>query len=135
MGNIALRVQKTLEDFAVWKEPKQLDPSSILVAPANRDGAPPNVPHIHKGILKGRIGNGFDATRPPVGVCVEFKTTEGKRKLLEHNRRFSASNTQLPKIDESKVLYGSLASSHLNLAMRLIQQGAASPEGDLTALC
>ena len=135
MGKVALRVQKTLADFSVWKEHKQLAPSSILVAPANRDGAPPNVPHIHRGILKGLMDNGFDAARPPVGVCVEFKTPEGKRKLLEHNHRFSASNNQLPKIDESKVLYGSLASSHLNLALRLIQQGAASPVGDLRALC
>ena len=129
MGKVALRVQKTLTDFGVWQEPKQLDPSSILVAPCNRDGAPPNVPHIHHGILKGLMDHGFDATRPPVGVCVEFKSPEGKRKLLEHNRRFSASNAQLPKIDESKALYGSLASSHLNLALRLIQQGAASPVG------
>ena len=133
-GQVALRVQKTLADFAVWKEPQQLDPSPILADPCNRGGAPPNVPHIHHGILKGLMDNGFDATRPPVGVCVEFKSPEGKRKLLEHNRRFSASNAQLPKIDESKVLYGSLASSHLNLALRLIQQGAASPVGDLKDL-
>ena len=135
MGKIAQRVQKTLEEYAVWKEPNQLDPSSILVVPAHRDGAPPNVPHIHGGILKGLLDNGFDSTRPAVGVCVEFKTSESKRKLLEHNRRFSASHSQLPKIDESKVLYGSLASSHLNLALRLIQQGAAGPTGTLLALC
>ena len=135
MGKVAQRVQKTLADFAAWKEPKQLDPASILVAPGNRDGAPPNGPHIHSGILKGLMDNGFDSTRPQVGVCVEFRSAEGKRKLLEHNHRFSASNPQLPFIDESKVLYGSLASSHLNLALRLIQQGAASPVGDLRGLC
>ena len=135
MGKVALRVQKTLEDFAVWKEPKQLDPSPILVAPCNRGGAPPNAPHIHRGILKGLMDHGFDATRPQVGVCVEFRTPEGKRKLLEHNARFSASNTQLPKIEDIKVVFGSLASAHLNLALRLIQQGAASPAGDLRALC
>ena len=104
MGKVALRVQKTLADFSVWPEPKQLEPSSILVAPCNRDGAPPNGPHIHSGILKGLMDNGFDPTRPQVGVCVEFRTPEGKRKLLEHNHRFSASNAQLPKIDESKVI-------------------------------
>ena len=79
MGKVALRVQKTLQDFTVWNEPKQLDPSSILVAPCNRDGAPPNGPHIHRGILKGLMDNGFDATRPQVGVCVEFRTPEGKQ--------------------------------------------------------
>ena len=135
MGKVALRVQQTLGEFSVWPEPKQLEPSTILVAPGNRDGAPPNGPHIHFGILKGLMANGYDPTRPQVGVCVEFKTPEGKQKLLEHNRRFTDSNIQLPKIEESKVLYGSLASSHLNLALRLIQQGAHSPVGDLRALC
>ena len=97
MGKVALRVHQTLADFGVWKEPKQLDPSSILVAPSNRDGAPPNGPHIHRGIPKGLMDNGFDPTRPQVGVCVEFRTPEGKKKLLAHNHRFSASNIQLPQ--------------------------------------
>ena len=75
---------------------------------------------------------GFDSTRPQVGICVEFKSPEGKAKLLEHNRRFS--NDALPRIEEAKVLYGSLAGSHLNLALRLIQQGAPSTSGNLRNL-
>ena len=83
LGKLAQRVEKILQEQVVFREPKQLDPSSILVAPLNRDGAPPNVPHIHQGILAGFFEKGFDSTRPQVGICVEFKSPEGKRKLLQ----------------------------------------------------
>ena len=122
LGKLAQRVEKILQEQVVFREPKQLDPSSILVAPLNRDGAPPNVPHIHQGILAGFFEKGFDSTRPQAGICVEFKSPEGKRKLLQHNYRFSRGSLLLPRIEENKVLYGSLAGSHLNLALRLIQQ-------------
>ena len=123
LGKLAARVEKTLHDKVLFTEPKQLDPQSILVAPLNRDGAPPNVQHIHYGILKSFLNSGFDSTRPQIGICVHFKSAEGKRKLLEHNLRFTTGNQLLPRIEESKVLYGSLAGSHLNLALRLLQQG------------
>ena len=53
LGKLAQRVEQTLHEYVVFTEPKQLDPASVLVAPLNRDGAPPNVPHIHSGILRG----------------------------------------------------------------------------------
>eukprot|EP00972_Heterocapsa_arctica_P076835 11332628-Heterocapsa_arctica.AAC.1 len=40
----------------------------------------------------------------------------------------------LPPIDEDKSLYGSLAGSHFNLALRCIQSGTFSPAGDLANL-
>ena len=73
VGKLAQRVEATLHQQVVFKEPQQLDPHSVLVAPLNRDGAPPNVPHVHFGILKGFIEKGFDSRRPQVGICVEFK--------------------------------------------------------------
>ena len=118
----------------VFQEPKQIDPQAILVAPSNRDGAPPNVQHVHHGILKSIVEQGFDSTRPSIGICVEFKSPEAKRKLLEHNIRFSHGNSLMPKIDETKALYGSIAGSHLNLSLRLIQQGSLGPAGDLSTL-
>ena len=134
LGKLAQRVEKTLREGRLFEEPKQLDPASILVAPCNRDGSPPNVPHVHWGLLKSFVENGFDSTRPVAGVCVEFRTSDGKKQLLEHNVRFSTGNPLLPKLDPAKVLYGSLAGSHLNMALRLIKQGAGSPAGDLGAL-
>ena len=91
--------------------------------------------HIHYGILKSFLNSGFDSTRPQIGICVQFKSAEGKRKLLDHNLRFTTGSQLLPRIEETKALYGSLAGSHLNLALRLLQQGATSPAGDVPALC
>ena len=131
---LAMRVQKALTDLVVG-EPKQLDPRSVLVAPLNRDGAPPNCQHIHHQILKTIITKGFDKTRPSIGICVEFKSEKAKKQLLAHNQRFSKGQNLLPTIVPEMALYGSLAGSHLNLALRLIQAGASSPVGNLADLC
>ena len=131
---LAQRVEQVLNERVKFKDPKQLDPRSILVSPLNRDGAPPNIQHIHADILKGFLVKGFDRTRPQVGICVEYLSEKGKQRLLEHNYRFSKGQNLLPPIDDSKALYGSLAGSHLNLALRIIQGGGRSPAGDLGSL-
>lgn len=130
---LAQRVEQTMLR-AINSEPKQLDPRSLLVAPANRDGAPPNVQYIHYGILRSLQKSGFDRTRPHVGICVQFRSSEGKERLLAYNKSFSSGNSLLPPIDEPKVLYGTLAGSHLNLALRIIQAGTHSPAADVAKL-
>ena len=77
---------------------------------------------------------GFDPSRPQAGILVEFRSPEARKLLIEHNERFTFGNPLLPNIEADQVLYGSLAGSHLNLALRLIQQGAPSPIGDLRSL-
>ena len=131
---LAQRVEETLSSKVIFKDPKQIPPPQVLVAPLNRDGAPPNVQHIHHGILKSFLTKGFDRTRPAIGICVEFKSEEGKKRLLEHNQRFTKSCKLLPQVDEKVALYGSLAASHLNVALRLIHSSGSSPIGDLAAL-
>ena len=130
---LAQRVEKTLKDDVVYREPKQLDPRSVVMGLLNRDGAPPNVPHIHHTLLKGILTKGYDRSRPLVGICIEYKSEAGKKKLIEHNQRFSKGSNLLPPIYDDMVLYGSLAGSHLNLALRLIQCGARTPAGDLVS--
>ena len=93
---LAQRVEKALSDEVLHKEPEQLDPSLILIAPLNRQGAPPNVQHIHFVILKGMLQKGFDRTRPAVGICAKFVSEEGKAELLRHNHRFTKGNKLLP---------------------------------------
>ena len=63
----ALRVEETLNKHCLFGEPKQLAPSLVLVAPANRDGGPPNVQHEHDGILKHFVIKGFDKTGLALG--------------------------------------------------------------------
>ena len=130
---LAQRVEKTLTK-CINSEPKQLDPQSLLVDPANRDGAPPNIQHVHFGILKSFAVKGFDRTRPQVGICVQYTSDVGKAKLLEHNRRFTSGSSLLPPVHDSKALYGTIAGSHLNVALRILAHGLPSPAADVTNL-
>ena len=91
MGKLAQRVEKILKDYGTFGEPKQLEPQTVLVAPANRDGAPPNSQHVHNGILKGFLDKGYDSTRPQIGICVEFVPPEGTRSS-------SSTITALPQV-------------------------------------
>ena len=110
-----------------------MDPSLVLVAPLNRLGAPPNKLHVHYGILKSFKDKGFDRTRPAIGICLKFTSPQGLKSLHDHNKRFSKGCQLLPTI-KNEAIYGSLACSHYNLALRLLQAGAKSPIGDLIKL-
>ena len=79
---LAQRVEKVLAK-CLNSDPRQLDPRSLLVDPSNRDGAPPNIQHVHFGILKSFAVKGFDRTRPQVGICVKYTSVEGKTRLIE----------------------------------------------------
>ena len=48
---LAQKIEQAMAENLVYPEPKQIDPRCILVAPRNRDGAPPNVMHVHHQIL------------------------------------------------------------------------------------
>ena len=128
---LAQRVEEALQR-SLNKEPKQILPQKILVAPQNRNGAPPNVQHVHKTILQSFLTQGYDYSRPPVGICVEVKSVEGRRKLLEHNKKFISP--LMPPLAEDAVLYGSIACTHLNTALRFLASGKPSPAGDLSGL-
>lgn len=130
---LAQRVEKTMLT-CINAEPKQLDPRSLLVAPANRDGAPPNVQYVHFGILRSLQKAGFDRTRPQVGICIQVKSSEGKERLIQYNKAFSSGNHLLPTIDQEKVMYATLAGTHLNLCLRILQAGLASPACDTAKL-
>ena len=123
---LAQRVEEAL-NHCLFAEPKQLDPSLVLVAPLNRLGAPPNKLHVHFGILKSFKDKGFDRTRPAIGICLKFTSTQGLKSLHDHNKRFSTGCQLLPTI-KIEAIYGSLACSHFNLALRLLQAGAKSPK-------
>ena len=95
---LAERVEETLEKKALHPAPKQLSPDLLYVSPNNRLGAPPNTHHIHHGVLKSIKEKAFDRTRPAVGICVEIRSEAGKKKVLEHNRKFTRGNKLLPAV-------------------------------------
>ena len=133
---LAQRVEATMNTYCLNlgtpKKAKNLDPRLLLVSPKNRDGAPPNVPHVHQ-LLKDFKQHGFARTRPAVGICVEVHGEE-KQALIEYNKKFTAGNRYLPPIEEAPVMYASLACSHLNLALRCIKAGTQSHAGDLKTI-
>ena len=130
MKKLAQRVEHVLTSEILFVEPKQLDPDLVLVAPNNRDGGPPNKMHLHLGILKCFKLKGFDRTRPHLGICIKFTSEKGLKELHEHNNRFAKGCKLLPPIKEG-AMYGSLAASHFNLALRCIKNGTFSPIGNL----
>ena len=115
-------------------QPRHVHCSQILTAPANRDGASPNVQYIHHTLLKNFFQKGFDGTRPAVGVLVKISTPEYKQQVLERNRKFSQGNPLMPPIYDEKIEYASLAASHLNIALRCIYSNTPSPVGNLESL-
>ena len=129
-------MEETLTTESFYPDSKQIDPNLVLVSPLNRLGASPNVQHVHSGILKPFQKNSYDRTRPAIGICAAYRSEQGMKKLLEHNRRFSHGNKLLPQITEgnSAPLHGSLACTHLNLAFRAIKNGTPSPTGALDTL-
>ena len=131
---LAYRVEQTLKDDVLFDEPKQINPVLILVGLWNRGGAPPNVLHLHMVILKSFKTKGFDRTRAAIGICIKYTSELGKRMLLEHNHRFSRGNRLLPPIDDERALYGSVACTHYNLALRVLQCCTDSPLGNLSDL-
>ena len=114
----------------IFPEPKQIEPRCLLVSRLNRDGAPPNVPHVHQ-LLKSFKTQELNRSRPQIGICVEIKSEQGKQKLIEYSKSFSMGNQDLPPIDEPRAMYATLAGSHFNIALRCIKAGTHSPIGDV----
>ena len=132
---LAQRVEETMTNEILHPEPKQLDPDSVWVGINNRLGAAPNVRHVHYGILGSLLKYSFDRSRPHIGICVKYTSEAGIKKLYEHNKRFTLGNRLMPPLkDLSGPVYGSIACTHLNLALRCIKHGLQSPAGDLSSL-
>ena len=68
-----------------------------------------------------------------MGICVRYSSHEGKSELHAYNQGFSQGCVHMPPIDDGAT-YGSLACSHLNLALRVLQCNSTSPLGDLSGL-
>ena len=79
---LAQRFEKTLQTSINTGEPRLIDPRKILVAPCNRQGAPPNVMQLHLIILASFFLKGFDRTRPHIGICAQLKSPAGKQRLI-----------------------------------------------------
>ena len=69
--------------------------------------------------------DGFDSMRPLPGICIQRKPA-GVQELQDWNKRFSAGDLRYPRMDVHKMDKGSIASTHLNIALRCFKQGLRS---------
>ena len=129
---LAQRVEETLST-TLNREPKHLDIDAVLVAPLNRLGAPPNVRYVHDGILK-RFKEGLLPQQASERYLQAVLERARQTCLVGAQLQVHQGNPQLPPIDASMSLYGSLACTHLNIASRCAKAGVHSPIGDLRNL-
>jgi len=75
---LATRVATIIKKDRLSTHPVRLMHGKVVVGINNREGAPPNVQHVHHGILKGIREKGFCSDRPQVGICIKYESPEGK---------------------------------------------------------
>ena len=93
---LAQRVEEALSQESLFVAPKQIDPSLILVSLTSRDGAPPNVQHVHYGLLQSFMTKGFYRSRFAIAICIKYTSEHGKALVMDHHKRFSKGNKRLP---------------------------------------
>ena len=128
---LADRIQGAM-GLAVYPQAQQIAPPRVLISPINRLFS---VHQVHRTILHSFLKDGFDPERPAPGICVEVRSSEKLKTLIEYNENLAASTPLLPKVDpDHTVMYEALANTHYNVALRLVGKSAASPAGDLAIL-
>ena len=60
---------------------------------------------------------------------MHFKSEKGRKELIEYNKKWTDGRAGFPNIDVKKLKYGSLAGSHLGLAVRCAHQRMKTPLG------
>ena len=81
---------------------------------------------IHKTIGAGIMVDGYDASRPLPGICIQKKPGEQVSQLLAWNERFSNGDDRYPRVDAARMNKGTLAATHLNFTLRCFKQGLSS---------
>ena len=112
------RVQAIVEKHRVFEEPQRLDPDTVGVSPFNRGGSAPNMPYIHSALQQMVTRDGFDPKRPQAGFVILHETSDSQAGLVAFNEKLADGCDLYPPVFGKGMKYGSLASSHLTLALR-----------------
>ena len=129
VGKLGHRVAQHLTKYREEPEVVFLQPEEVGVAPHNRGGARPNLQVIHERITQSFQKDGYDPARHLSGIVVHFKSERGRKDLLEYNHSWSEGRSGFPRIHKDQMQYGTLAGSHLTLALRCVKQGMVTPGG------
>ena len=124
------RVVATIAKFRMHDEPIHIEPDEIGADWTNRMGSTPNISIVHSVIATSLSKDGYDPSKPQIGLCRSFGGHGVLlEKLLQWNQSFSAGDARYPFIHKAKMTYGSLACTHLNLAGRMFKQGMTTMGG------
>ena len=120
-AKLGQRVEEWIKQYRTSDKPLELKPHAVGVHPLNRGGSDPNLHALHGKILASFAKDGYDASRHNTPIVVECTSEKAKAHLLEHNKRFSDGRPGFPAVDEGAMKYGTLAGSHLTLALRCVE--------------
>ena len=124
------RVVATIAKFRMHDEPIHIEPDEIGADWTNRMGSTPNISIVHSVIATSLSKDGYDPSKPQIGLCRSFAGDPDRlEKLLKWNNSFTAGDARYPFIHKAKMTYGSLACTHLNLAGRMFKEGMTTIEG------
>ena len=88
---------------------------------------------MHFTLLTPFLTDGHDPSRAAVGICLEVSDPQKRLHLENHNMALAANSLLMPSVEAGTILYECLASTHYNVALRLVEECRLSPAGDLAA--
>lgn len=124
------RVAATIAKYRIHDSPIHIQPDEVGADWTNRMGSTPNISIVHSVIAKSLAKDGYDPSKPQIGLCRSFAGHGVQlEKLLKWNQSFTTGDARYPFIHKAKMTYGSLACSHLNLAGRMFKEGMTTMGG------
>jgi hypothetical protein len=126
------RVAANMVKYSCCDEPVETDPDALGADPCNRAGAIPNIAVCRENIGRSITNDGYDKHKPLVGIAKDYSKCDPKKleALLGHNRGMSDGDSRWPPMFGDVMRKGTLASTHLNITLRLYKHGVASPTGE-----
>lgn len=121
VDKLGARVFEYIKQYRETDTPLELKPHQVGVHPLNRGGADPNMLVVHHKILASFRKDGYDASRHLTPIVVRCSSDEARQKLQAHNKRFAEGRTGFPSVDEKAMEFGTLAGSHLTIALRCVE--------------
>ena len=115
------RVAANITKYRIHAAPVHVDVDEIGADWLNRMGSAPNIQICHKVLAPSFKNDGYDTSKPQVGVCRSFEgNSDLINKLVSWNRSFT--DELYPSVRKEKMNKGSLACTHVNITARLFKE-------------
>jgi len=125
------RVAASMVKYALCDEAVEVDPDEIGADMMNRGGAIPNILVCRENICESFKKDGFDKNKPMPGILKDYSRQQAKRQaLILHNQSFTEGDARWPPVIVDKMAKGSLAGTHLTIAIRIHKHRVMSIAGE-----